>query len=243
MTIALLATGDELTHGDTLNTNTQPIANRLSALGFSMGMHVVCGDKERELLSAIKFLCETHEALILTGGLGPTSDDRTRFAWARYLNAPLVVHDEAVAHIQKRLDRVDLPFDEGNRNQALFPEGATLLPNPHGTALGAIYQQDQRLFVLLPGPPKECMPMFDTYVVPYIQTRLKPSEKVLLSWRLQGVPEGKTAAMLEEVLAGVPCQTGYRVDKPYLEFKVRCTQAWAARVRDLIDPLVVDFLA
>jgi nicotinamide-nucleotide amidase len=239
MTIALLATGDELTHGDVPNTTGPCMAEALSTAGFSIGMHVMCGDKQHELLGAISFLAGSHEVLIITGGLGPTSDDRTRFALSEYLDEPLVMHQEATSHIEQRLAAHHLSIDEGNQApQALFPESAILFPNPNGTAFGCVYEHDARLFMLLPGPPHECMPMFQTHAMPYLKKTLRRSEKVCLKWQLVGVPEGQAAAMLDEALKGMACQTGYRVNKPYLEFKVRCTEAWVARVRAVVDPLV-----
>ena len=238
MTIALLATGDELTHGDVSNTTGPCMAEALSSLGFSIGMHVMCGDKQRELVGAISFLAESHDVLIITGGLGPTSDDRTRFALSEYLDEPLVTHQEAWSHIKQRLISHHLPMDEGNQTQALFPEQSTLFSNPNGTALGCVHEHDARLFMLLPGPPHECMPMFQNYAIPYLKKTYKTSEKVCLKWQLIGVPEGKTAARLDEALKDMACQTGYRMNKPYLEFKVRCTEAWVTRVRAVVDPLV-----
>ncbi|MCH9755666.1 MAG: competence/damage-inducible protein A [Gammaproteobacteria bacterium] len=245
MTIAMLSTGDELTHGDTLNTTSQALAYALSSAGFPMGMHVVCGDKEQELLDAITFLAAHHETVIITGGLGPTSDDRTRFALAKYVGKPLVSYPEALTHIEQRLQSVKLCVDTGQEAQALFPEGAQLFDNPNGTALGCAYEKDGKVFVLLPGPPKECLPMFETHAFLYLRRRLTPSDKVCLKWRLFGVPEGATAKKLEEALTGIPCQVGYRLDRldePYLEFKVRCKKADVSRIHEVIDPLVKLYL-
>jgi nicotinamide-nucleotide amidase len=247
MTIAILATGDELTHGDTLNTTSQAFAQALSSAGFSMGMHLVCGDKEQELLDAIAFLATSHQVLIITGGLGPTSDDRTRFALAKYLNIALESYPKVLAHIEQCIKAVnlklktDLILNSGQKTQALFPKNAVLFENPNGTAWGCAYEQDEKLFILLPGPPKECLPMFDMHALLYLKQKLTPSNKVCLKWQLFGVPEGSTSEKLEAALADIPCQVGYRLDRsedaPYLEFKVRCSPKWVSRVHTIIDPL------
>ncbi|MCH9689612.1 MAG: competence/damage-inducible protein A [Gammaproteobacteria bacterium] len=242
MTIAMLSTGDELTHGDTLNTTSQVLAHALSEAGFPMGMHVVCGDKEQELLDAMRFLAANHQVLIITGGLGPTSDDRTRFALAAYLNTALVSNSDALLHIEQRLAAAKLGIDiAGQADQALFPTGAMLFDNPHGTAMGCAYEQEKQVFILLPGPPKECLFMFEHYALPYLKQKLTPSDKVCLKWQLFGVPEGAMAAKLEDALVGIPCQVGYRLDRseaPYLEFKVRCTKDLVIEVQKIIEPLV-----
>ena len=236
MTLAILATGDEIIHGDTLNTNGHEIAKTLSSDGVPLGLQLACSDKERELLTCIEFLVKEHDIILSIGGLGPTTDDRTRFAFAKYLGLDLIEHPEAIQHIQARLNRANLPFDEGNRLQALFPEGATLLPNPNGTAMGCLFSVQNKLFILLPGPPRECLPMFNTYVLPRLQ-QTQHSQKQILSWQLFGVSEGRVAAMLEKALEDIPCHTGYRLDIPYLEFKVRCEPELVAIVKQRIDPL------
>lgn len=242
MTIGLLATGDELTHGDTLNTLTQVIAKALSSDGFPMGTHVVCGDKERELVEALSFLGNKHQVIIITGGLGPTSDDRTRFALATHLNKPLIEYSEASTHVEARLTRAKLVMNKGNHQQTLFPEGARLFPNANGTAMGCAYRQNEKLFILLPGPPKECMPMFQIYALPLIRQLIGASQKKILTWRLFAVAESQIAEVLEHALIHINCQIGYCLETPYLLFKVRCEKNCMADVRAAVEPLVSPYI-
>jgi len=243
MTIAILATGDELIHGDTLNTTSQKIATSLSQAGFSMGAHLCCGDKHDELVSGIQYLYAHFDALILTGGLGPTSDDRTRFALADVLKIDLVEFESAKEHIEQRLRKHSLLDDYGQRQQALFPSQGTLFPNPNGTALGCGFVHHQKSFVMLPGPPAECMPMFEEYALPYLKSHSVTSEKVCLKWRLIHVPEGPIAFKLEDLLKDIPCVVGYRLDKPYLEVKVRCKREQQGKVREVVEPLLKPHIA
>jgi len=237
MSIALLATGDELIQGDTLNTTSHAIAHSLNSEGLPLGLHVACGDKEHQLVDCLEFLSKNHAIIILTGGLGPTSDDLTRFALARFLNISLIEYPQAIEHIQARLTRANLSMNAGNRQQAFFPPDATLLPNPHGTAMGCYCTINEKLFILLPGPPRECLPMFNQYVLPVLQ-QTQHHEKQLLKWRLFGVAEGEIAQILDEALVNSGCETGYRLETPYVEFKVRCHAAQIAMVRQIIEPLV-----
>lgn len=241
MTISILATGDEIIHGDTLNTNAHAIAKILSSEGLSLGFHVTCSDKEADLLASIDFLAQKQDVIISIGGLGPTSDDRTRFAFAQYFGLELQEFPEAIGHIKARLARADLPFDEGNRRQSLFPTQATLLPNPHGTAMGCMVSVHHKMMILLPGPPGECLPMFEQYVLPLLQ-KMGHSHKQLCIWQLFGVSEGQVSARLEEALFGMDCRTGYRLDMPYLEFKVMCDPRVVERIRQIIDPLVAPYV-
>jgi nicotinamide-nucleotide amidase len=241
MTIAILATGDEIIVGDTLNTNAHAIAQILSSEGLPVGMHGACSDSDKDIVSALEFLTAQHDIILIMGGLGPTSDDRTRFALANFLKIELVEFTEAILHVETRLNRAGLSMNLGNRQQALFPQGSMLLPNLYGTAMGCYFVHQQKIFVLLPGPPRECLPMFNTYVLPHLRNTQHTS-KTIYKWRLFGVAEGEIAQVLDEALEGVDCETGYRIDMPYVEFKVRCIPKYEQHVRTIIEPLVAPYI-
>lgn len=241
MSIAILATGDEIIHGDTLNTNSHYIAHALSSEGLSLGLQMAASDKENEIHDCLEFLVKKHDVIITIGGLGPTSDDRTRFALQRFIKAQLVEFPEALEHIQKRLSLYSKTLNSGNRQQALFPSGATLLANPHGTAMGCAYQWQSKLFILLPGPPRECLPMFNDYVLPLLQQR-QHSDKLIFRWRLFGVAEGLISEQLDKTLADLDCQTGYRLETPYVEFKVRCKESLAATIKERVEAVVAPYI-
>lgn len=237
MTIAILATGDEIVHGDTLNTNGHKLAHALSSEGLSLGLQISCSDKEIDIINCLHFLTANHNMIIIIGGLGPTTDDLTRFALAKFTNTPLVEHNEALEHIKTLLRSANLPLNQGNLQQCLFPEEATLLPNPNGSAMGYYYSWNNKLFILLPGPPRECLPMFNHYVFPMLQKTVH-SQKQIVKWRIFGLPESEVAQRLEDALSEMDCQTGYRWESPYIEFKVRCRQELVAQVKTIIDPIV-----
>ena len=144
-----------------------------------------------------------------------------------------------MAHIQARITRANLSLNPGNRQQALFPSGAVLLPNPHGTAMGCYYQWQNKLFILLPGPPRECLPMFHEHVLPLLRQTQPYHLRSLFKWRLFGVAEGEIAEILDAALSEVDCETGYRLEMPYLEFKVRCNALDIELVKEIIEPLVL----
>ncbi|CAM2889425.1 competence/damage-inducible protein A [Legionella worsleiensis] len=237
MTIAILATGDELVHGDTLNTNSRDIAHILSSEGLSLGLQMTCSDKEKDIISCLEFLTQQHEVIILIGGLGPTTDDLTRFALARFTGDDLVQHEEALQHIKDRLQAAQVVINEGNLQQCLFPPQAQILPNPNGSAVGCYYQWNNRIFILLPGPPRECLPMFTNHALPNL-LKMQRSKKHIIKWRIFGLAESEIAQTLENALASVDCQTGYRLDVPYIEFKVRCTSDRVEQVKAIVDPIL-----
>lgn len=237
MTIAILATGDEIVHGDTLNTNSHEIAHALSSEGLSLGVQLSCSDKEKDIIACLDFLVEQHNIIILIGGLGPTTDDLTRFALARFTGESLVQHADALTHIQNRLQAANVILNEGNLQQCLFPEKAMLLPNPNGTAVGCYYEWHDKIFILLPGPPRECLPMFQNFALPLLQ-KTQHSSKHILKWRIFGVAESEIGQALEAALENLDCQTGYRLDTPYIEFKVRCTSERVEEAKNIVDPIL-----
>jgi nicotinamide-nucleotide amidase len=237
MTLAILATGDEIVHGDTLNTNAQHIAHLLSSEGISLGLHMTCSDKKTDMVRCLQFLKEQHDIIIVIGGLGPTSDDLTRFALAEVTGLVLVENPIALLHVTTRLQAANVPMNAGNLQQCLFPKDATILPNPHGSAVGCMVQWQSTCVFLLPGPPRECMPMMHHHVLSHLN-HIKHSDKQILKWRIFGLAESEIAQTLEEALADIDCQTGYRLDTPYIEFKVRCKPELIDTVHQKINPIL-----
>jgi nicotinamide-nucleotide amidase len=242
MTIAFLATGDELVYGDTLNTNSHALAKSLRSDGLPTGLQLTCSDDEQEMVDCLHFLSRAHHTIILTGGLGPTSDDRTRYALSRFLNIPLIDYPEALAYVDTCLQRANLKMHAGHHQQALFPKQAILLPNPNGTAMGCYLSVDNARYILLPGPPRECLPMFHQYVLPKLRQELLPAQTQILKWRLFGVAEGEISRRLDAALNDIDCETGYRLETPYVEFKVRCRPDLVLIIQHIIDPLVAPFI-
>ncbi len=224
--IGLLATGNELTEGDILNTNGQLMARQLADTGITLGMHVIVSDQEEDIAEGLKFLLQHHTVIIISGGLGPTSDDRTRYALSKVLNKPLLFDEPTWENIIKRFQRLGLAAQPhpSNKQQALFPEEATIIPNPNGSAAGCHVIHDGKTIYMLPGPPNECLTMFKDVVLPALSAQQTTTLKKL-KWRLLGVMESDIAAKVEEAFKEYPIITGYRIDYPYLEIKIYTEQA------------------
>lgn len=165
-TAAVLAIGDELILGQTLDTNTQWIAARLTELGFIVREHVTLADDQATIAAAITRLTRDASLLIVTGGLGPTADDLTRHALADAMGQTLITDDAALAAIEAWYTGRGRRMPATNRVQALRPAGAAMIDNPHGTAPGlAAAIGDCRIYCL-PGPPREMKPMFERVLTP-----------------------------------------------------------------------------
>lgn len=218
--IGILATGDELTTGDILNTNGKFIAQTLFDHNIRPGMQLTVRDNQQELEDAIRYLLERHDALITIGGLGPTSDDRTRFALANALGKELIFDDRSWDQIVQRLQQLRLKVPESNRQQCLFPAGAEILENKFGTANSCYLLHDNKPIFMLPGPPRECRPLLQEHLLPKLSAHglIEPLYKA--HWSLIGVSEGDLADRLDKIAEQLNVEVGYRADSPYVEVKL-----------------------
>lgn len=243
--IALLATGDEITNGDILNTNAQIIAQKLFSEGMHVGLHMTAPDNINEIETCIEYLLKTHDALIITGGLGPTSDDITRYALSKAINQPLIFNEESWENIIARFKVIGLGSPpEGNRQQALFPKDATILPNPVGSAPGCMAQSGKKNIFMLPGPPFECLPMVDKFVLPTLKQNGFKKTLFYDHWLLFGVSEGHIADQLDRIGKPFDCTTGYRLAYPYIEFKIYSNHekdfnAFVSQAEKIITPYLI----
>lgn len=218
--VGFLASGDEVVNGDIANRDGQLVSKALVDEGFSIFKHILTPDHPEHLQADLHYLMQHCDIIIMFGGLGPTSDDHTRDVLSNVSNAPLVLNEENWAGIQRRLKSFDLPVDIANKKQAYFPEGADIFHNPHGTAAGFCVQADNTHIFSLPGPPKECMEMFYHFVLPACQALQQHDRKKIYKWRLFGVSESEAASKLDAVIEKYGIRTGFRLEVPYLEFKL-----------------------
>ncbi len=240
--VGFLATGSELTSGETLNSNTQQMSQILFKKGVNVGEHLLVDDQEKNIVECLNFLAKRHSCIILSGGLGPTSDDRTRFALSHFLNRPLIFNPESWARIEKRFELRQRTPTENNKIQSLFPETALVLPNPNGTADGCLLKTNDHLFFLLPGPPKECLPLFETQVLKILDKAGYFSTNRLYRWTLNEVSESIIADKLDPLAKKYGIEIAYRAVKPMLHIKVMAHPAktsahpWIQEIESMLAP-------
>ncbi|MGI5875912.1 MAG: competence/damage-inducible protein A [Dethiobacteria bacterium] len=169
----IIAVGTELLLGHTVNTNARDIARELSALGIGVFYQSVVGDNEERLADTFSRALQRSDLIVLCGGLGPTEDDLTRETVARVLGLPLERNEEWEKRIESFFRRLQRPMVENNRRQAMVPRGGRLLPNERGTAPGIFLENKGKKVVMLPGPPRELLPMLKEQVVPLLREGLE----------------------------------------------------------------------
>jgi nicotinamide-nucleotide amidase len=199
MKAEILSVGTEILLGDIVNTNAQYLAKRLADLGISVYHQSVVGDNPERLFEAYRLAFSRADLVITTGGLGPTKDDLTKEVAFEYFGKKSVVHEASLKVLQGHFKDMNRPMTKNNLKQAYFPGDVIIIPNNNGTAPGCIIEEDGKIVVLLPGPPREMKPMFEDTVASYLQ---KFQEGVLVSkvLRVVGVGESSAAEMLEDIL-------------------------------------------
>jgi nicotinamide-nucleotide amidase len=202
MKAAVLAIGDEIVTGLTVDTNSGFLAAELRALGVDPAAFFSVPDDEEAILRALWRALEEAELVVCTGGLGPTSDDLTTACVARLAGRELVLHEPSLAAIRERFRARGLPMSENNRKQALFPAGAEIFPNPDGTAPGFVCRVEAPRragwVACFPGVPREMRRIVAASLVPWVVAR-RPGRRFLArTFSTFGVSESR----LDELLAG-----------------------------------------
>jgi nicotinamide-nucleotide amidase len=165
MKAEIIAIGSELLSPWRMDTNSLFITEQLNRIGARVWRKTIVGDRLEDLEEVMRQALSCAEIVICIGGLGPTRDDLTREAVSSVLGRPLELNQAALEQVQARFARLGVPMTPNNRQQAMVPAGATVLPNPNGTAPGLFLQQEDRLMFLLPGPPRELEPMVANHLV------------------------------------------------------------------------------
>jgi nicotinamide-nucleotide amidase len=209
--VELLAIGDELLLGETVDTNSAWLAQRLAQDGIAVVRKTVAGDDVAAIRDALDAALARARVVICTGGLGPTPDDLTRHAVAALYGRELVIDDGWLEVLRARYDRRGIAMPASNRVQAELPAGALLLPNPLGTAPGIAIADDVRgLTVLLPGVPAEMRALVEAEVLPLLRARLAPPGAIVSrTLRTAGVSEALLADRIADIADAIEREPRY----------------------------------
>ena len=222
--VAILSTGSEIISGDIQNTNSTYIAKKLFKHEIISGEHLTTDDGENNLKNGLKFLLKNNQAVIITGGLGPTEDDRTRFIISDVINIKLIYDKNSFTQITKRLHDKNIEVKDNNKKQCWFPENSIIIPNLNGTASGFIINfklnNQAKIIAALPGPPNENQNMIDNDIIPILikSNFVYPQHK--LRWCVKNYSESNLSANLEPIAKKYNIEIAYRIHKPYCDIKI-----------------------
>jgi nicotinamide-nucleotide amidase len=239
MKAEIIAIGSELLTPYRLDTNSLFLTDELNKLGIRVVHKDVVGDSLDDMRSSFAHALERAELIVACGGLGPTDDDRTREAVAELLGRKLHRDDAIIRHIQERFRRFGREMPEINARQAMIPEGATILPNPRGTAPGLWLESDGRILVLLPGVPNELRAIFEAEVGPRL-ARLGQDERLFTrDLRITGLPESEVEQRVRPLYALYPdTETTILAAPTGIQLHPRTWSRDAAKAEKLLDEIV-----
>ena len=192
----ILCVGTELLLGHVTNTDARDLSELLSQIGINVRYHTVVGDNPERLHRCVEIAKSRADILITTGGLGPTCDDLTKQVLAESFGLPLMRDAEEEKGLYEYIN-LGRGLTENTYRQALLPEGCTVFHNRWGTAPGCAFQAQGKTVLMLPGPPKECVPMFKACAIPYLQN-LSDGKIVSHSLRIFGMGESAVDDLFAE---------------------------------------------
>lgn len=200
----IIAIGSELLTPDRADTNSLWLTERLNSIGIEVKLKTIVGDDDARLEETLRDALRRSPVVITTGGLGPTEDDITRKVVARALNRRMTLDEKILADIRAKFERMNRLMPEINSRQAMLIEGAQSLDNPHGSAPGMLIELEKTLLAVLPGPPREMRPMYETHVAPKLTEKAGAVRVVRRVLRVAGMGE----SAVDEKIA--PIYTQYK---------------------------------
>lgn len=207
MNVHLLSIGDELLIGQTANTNAAWMGKRLTEDGWRVSRVVTLSDDPDTIRRELDCALEVADAVLLTGGLGPTKDDLTKHVLAEHFGTELVMHEDIAAQIQAWFESRNVPFLEVNRLQAMLPRACTVLPNPLGTASGMWFERPSgKVVVSMPGVPYEMEGLMDNEVLPRLRSHFKLPTTLYETVVTAGIGESSLAALVAEWEEALPAK-------------------------------------
>lgn len=239
----ILAVGSELLTPEKIDTNSLAITERLNVVGYDVRFKAVLGDDCEEIAEMLGRGIGRADLVVCTGGLGPTEDDLTRDALARALGLPLDLHEDILERIRQRFAARNIRMPEINRRQAMVPRGATVVPNANGTAPGLWIERDGTFVLVLPGPPREMLPMLEQIVRERLAPKADGAGLFRRVLKITGLSESEVDARSQPVYgpwttAAVPIATTILASMGQIELHLAARAASAAAADAVLEPAV-----
>ena len=238
----IIAVGSEMLTPWRQDTNSLFLTEKLNEIGVTVAFKTIVGDRLKDLVGAIRTALGRTDILVLMGGLGPTEDDLTREAVAEAL--PLTLRRDAtqVAALHARAATWRISMPQNNLKQADVLQGATLLPNPNGSAPGQwldiIFEGYRKLILLVPGPPNECRPLFDAECMTRLRTAVPPRNIAKRTLRAAMIPESQADKILAPIYTTYhDVETTILAHAGDIQLTLLCSKKNAAAAQQRVDEL------
>lgn len=204
MNAIILSIGNELLSGKTVNSNASYIGRKLSEVGIAVREIQTIADDATAIRNSLDRGLSQFELVFMTGGLGPTHDDITKKVVADFFDAELVFREDVMAMVEERFRSINVKMPEVNRNQALVPEGATVLENTAGTAPGMRMDKDDASVFIMPGVPAEMKAIMREHILPYLREKSGSVPLEVRQYRTTSIPESKLYERCRAILEAYP---------------------------------------
>jgi nicotinamide-nucleotide amidase len=235
MKISFLAIGDELITGRVQDSNGKYFADKLSLFNLEMKFMMMAGDDQKDMFTAFDFLSANSDAIICSGGLGPTPDDLTIDVFAQYINRPLELHADILEKLEQRFKIRGIPMPATNKKQAMIPSGATVIENPVGTAPGTEAEYKGRRWFFLPGVPSEFKVMVDRSIIPRLLELEQEKRAVFYrTLRVYGLPESGIAERLMKLNFDPRLKIAYLPELPEIYLRLSATSKDKADAEQIV---------
>jgi nicotinamide-nucleotide amidase len=204
MKASIITIGDELLIGQTIDTNSAWMGAELSKGGFDVYRITSIHDRREDILNALNEAAGKTDVVLITGGLGPTSDDITKQTLCEFFNTHLIINNEVLTMIEEMMVRRNFPMNEKNRQQAEVPESCRVLKNSAGTAPGMWFEKDSTIFISMPGVPHEMKHIMTEIVLPDLKERFTSQTIIHKNIMTYGTFESKLAEILTDFESKLP---------------------------------------
>jgi nicotinamide-nucleotide amidase len=206
MKAEIITIGDELLIGQTIDTNSAWIGAELSKLGFDVCRSISIHDLRYDILDTLNEVSGRSDVVLITGGLGPTSDDITKQTLCEFFESHLVLNSEVLARVDDMMKKRGFQINENNRRQAEVPESCRVLYNEAGTAPGMWFEKNKTIFVSMPGVPHEMKYIMLEHVLPELKKRFSSQTIIHRNIMTYGKPEAHLAEILADFEASLPLE-------------------------------------
>jgi nicotinamide-nucleotide amidase len=204
MNCTIITIGDELLIGQTIDTNSAWIGQKLNAMGITLKERMAVGDDKSAIINALERAKSKSDVILITGGLGPTKDDITKAAFCEFFGVEEVLHEETFDRIKRFFEKRGKELIPMNKKQAMLPANCTVLSNERGTAPGMWFDENNIIYVSMPGVPHEMKHLMETHVIPRLAERFPLPTIVHKNMMVVGLGESRIAQMISEIEDSLP---------------------------------------
>jgi nicotinamide-nucleotide amidase len=237
MRAEIVSIGTELLMGEIVDTNSAYLSSELPKLGIELRWVSKVSDDPEQMAEVLGRAWGRSDLTLMTGGLGPTSDDLTRETIARILGEQMAVQDDLLRHLKAQFASFGIPMPENNIKQATLIPSSKAVANPIGTAPGWWVEKGGRIAVAMPGPPRELKRMWVNEVVPRLKEKSQGAAIVTKTWKTFGISEGSLNQMLAPLFDSKNPIMGIYARPDGIHLRAIATAPDTAKARTLIEPM------